>query len=110
VCYVIDKRHLMIARVSLPFAWVAFVLGLLTDGATDGRSLAVLVPAGLFLITRGALMLRRPHTVLAPLAQREAATFWGREGLRIEHRFGAVMLLIIGSGWAAMGIAYGVGV
>jgi len=54
-------------------------------------------------------MLYYPDAVLAPLAEREANGVWRRTGLRVEHGFGAVMLLIIGTGWAIMGIVHGVG-
>lgn len=99
----------MSANLVLPVAVALFVFAMVTADATANKSLATLALAGVLTMLRGVLMLGWPLTVLAPLARREAATPWGRGGLCIEHRFGAVMLLIIGAGWTAAGIAYGVG-
>jgi len=99
---------LTIARASLPLAVFMALCGTLAEGATDGKSLAVLAPAGALIVSRGVLMLSYRDAVLAPLAQREAKGIWGRTGLRIEHGFGAAMLLIIGTGWTVMGVMYGV--
>lgn len=99
-----------IAKLTLPFAIILFFLAMVTAGATTDKSLTLLTLAGVLITLRGVLMLGWPQTVLAPLARREVTTVWGREGLRIEHRFGAVMLLIIGAGWTAAGLAYGLGI
>ena len=99
---------LTVARASLPLAVLMALCGALAEGATDGKSLAVLVLAGALIVSRGVLMLSYPDAVLAPLAQREAKGIGGRTGLRTEHRLGAAMLLIIGTGWAIMGVMYGV--
>jgi hypothetical protein len=98
---------LLLARGAIPFAAVAFLFSVVAEDATSGRSFFALVPAGVMIMARGALMLIYPQAVLAPLAQREETSFWSRSGLRIEHRFGAVLLLVIGAGWAMLGFAQG---
>jgi hypothetical protein len=77
------------------------------ENATEDKGLATLIPAGALLVSRGVLMLRYPDSVLEPLARREDRGISGRTGLRIEHRFGAVLFLIIGLGWAVLGVMYG---
>lgn len=52
-------------------------------------------------------MLAQPRTVLAPLARRESTTIWGKMGFRIEHRYGGVIFLILGTGWILFGLTYG---
>lgn len=102
-------NHLNFARMTLPLAVVLFVCGVLGESATDGASLMALVPAGALIVTRGVLMLTRRRAVLEPLAKREQSRFWGRMGFRTEHPFGAAMLVVIGTGWAVMGLLHGLG-
>jgi len=105
----IAVEPITIARVALPFAVALGVSAFVGNTATGGWSLLALVPAGALIVTRGALMLSQPHSVLEPLARRERAKFWGQAGLTIEHPFGAAMLLIIGMGWMAFGLLYALG-
>jgi hypothetical protein len=99
--------HLIVARIALPLAILIVLCATIADGVTDGKSLVALIPAGALLVVRGVLMLRYRETVLEPLARREEKGTWGSTGLRIEHRFGAAMFLIIGVGWAMMGAIHG---
>jgi RHS repeat-associated protein len=102
-----QRYALIITRMLVPFTVVMFVLMLATDGVTDGKSTVLLIPGGAAILLRGALMLVYPETVLAPLARGEASTLWAKMGFRKEHRYGAVLNIIIGAGWIVMGVIYG---
>jgi hypothetical protein len=96
---------LAFARVALPTAVVLFAAAALVARATEDQAIfALLLPAGLVIVARGALMLALREQVLQPLAAREEAGLGGRLGLRKEHPFGAVMLIAIGLVWSAVGV------
>jgi hypothetical protein len=94
---------LHLARSALPIAVALFFVAVVLGGLTDDASFILLVPAGLLLALRGYLMLSRRQRVLGPLVELERKGINGRLGLSIEHPFGALLFLVIGSGWTVSG-------
>ena len=87
--------------------WVAvglFVAMLALEPAVGRAAYALLAVAGIAILLRGGLMLLRPAEVLQPLAEAEERSLIGRLGFRSQTVFGAIMLLLIGAGWFAMGL------
>lgn len=96
---------LRLAQLTLPVAMVLFWSYVIL-GKRAGSSWGLLISAaGVPIATRGVLMLAYREEVMRPLALTEARGYRGKLGSRIETPYGALLLIVIGLGWVAFGLA-----
>ncbi len=91
------------AKAAIPAALCLFFVSVLLSSTSSRVMGCFLAAAGVIIVVRCYLMLTYPDQVLEPLAERERRGIGGRVGLFRETSFGAVLLLVIGVGWAVCG-------
>jgi hypothetical protein len=93
-----------ITQIGYHVGWALGLGAVIGAGIGHQSALVVLVPAGVLVVVRGVVLIVNPDGALDSTWQLKLSSV-NRAGFRVATRPLAIGMVIVGLGWAAVGIA-----